>query len=331
MQAIICTLRIVHVTNRILRELLNLAGFKDERSVGLEESLNRLQTLLDNPDDVDRSTRDRFGGTDSEPDIATLLTKAKSQPLDNFRKAFPAVRKLVSEIAERCERIFTAYGIDSPKEQSIILPLPRFILMWDIIGSTTYESRDDIESLITNANRLIYNTFGKRILGFHADSKDDSNNFACEHFTDVLKAFQILNNVFRGNYFRAGCDVNMLGPLNFYPESKSFGGRAFEYAARVRDFFKEIKSEQKRWSCNPIPPEPGETSYMVVGEFAKRHAQKENEWPESESYIIKELEGVYEPRVNASLPMSVVIFQPQAIESKSLENTGIHGKQRELI
>jgi hypothetical protein len=42
LQEITSALRIAHVTNRILRELLTLAGFKDERSTGLKNSLDLL-------------------------------------------------------------------------------------------------------------------------------------------------------------------------------------------------------------------------------------------------------------------------------------------------
>jgi hypothetical protein len=332
LREIISTLRIAYATNRILRELLNLAGFKDKRSIGLENSLTQLKALLDNPKEVDPITRLIFAATDSEPDIATILAVAQSKPLKDFKEAFIEVRKLVLEIADRCERVLKVHGIDSPNELPELLEPPRYIMMWDIIGSTNYESRDKIEALIVDANQRIASTLGKRILGFHADSKDDSNSFTSKRFKDALDAFQILNEVFRDYHFRSGCEVNLQGPLNYYPKSKSLGGRAYDYTARVRDFFKEIQTNPILWSGVPIKSESElKTSYMVVGEFAKRYALPEGSWPESKTYIIKELDGQYTARVNASLPVSLTILQPRDFNPKGLENTGTHEKQPELI
>lgn len=331
-EEIISTLRIAHITTRILRELLTLAGFKDERSKGMEESLNLLQATLDDPGKVDPITRSMFAVTDSKPDVATLLTIAKGQHLDDFIEAFPSVRELVLKIADRCEHVLQTHGIDRNLEQSKLLTPPHYIMMWDIIDSTKQENRDKIESMIVKANQQIKNTFGDRILGFHADSKDDSNNFTCENFAIVLMAFQILNDVFHDCHFRAGCEVNLQGQLNYYPQSKSLGGRAFEYAARVMAFYKEVKTDPALWSNKETPLEPDETNYMVVSEFAKRYAQQENTWPTSETpYIIDELDGRYKARVNASLPVSLTILQLTAASKQNdLKDSGLHGKQKEI-
>jgi len=324
LQEITSTLRIAHVTTRVLRELLTLAGFKDKlsRSIGLEKSLDRLQATLDDPEMIDLVTRDMFGATDTKPDIKTLITTAKSQPLDNFKEAFPDVRRLILEIATRCEQVLNVHGIDKRNEQPDVLSLPHYIMMWDIIGSTKEKNRDKIEVLIVDANRRIKDTIGNRIKGFDADSKDDGNNFICEKFKDVLDAFQILNEVFQDYQFRAGCEVNLLGSLNYYPESKSLGGRAFDYAARVIAFYKEMNADPVRWSHNPGPTEPA-TSYMVVSEFAKRYAQEEKTWPENGKYIINELDGEYKARVNGSLPVSLTILQSAASRPKNLESTEV--------
>jgi hypothetical protein len=267
-----------------------------------------------------------FAATKSEPDITTLLTAVKSKPLNNFKEAFPSIRDLVLEIANRCERVLQVHGIDQKNEQPYVLPPPRYIMMWDIIGSTEQEDRNTIEPLIVDVNRRIKETIGDRIQDFHADSKDDGNGFICEHFTDALTAFQLLNENFHGYRFRAGCDVNLQGQLNYYPKSKTLGGRAYEYAARVMAFFKEIRNSAL-WSGASIPSESAETSYMTVSEFAKRYAQEEGAWPTSGTYIVNELGGRYKARVNASLPMSLTILQPLTAKLKSVGNT----KQQELL
>jgi hypothetical protein len=331
LQKIISTLRIAHATTRILRELLTLAGFKDERSKGLEESLNLLQNLLNNTKNIDSAIKTMFTITDSKPAIATLLTAVKGQPLDSFIEAFPSVRELVLEIADLCESALHRYGIDRQTEQPQILPPPHYIMMWDIIGSSSEKIRDKIESLIVDANQRIKETFGDRIMGFRADSKDDGNNFTCKSFTDVLTAFEILNDVFRGYYFRAGCEANLQGELKYYPESKSLGGKAFEYAARVMAFYKEIKANPTLWSNNTVPVEPTETSFMVVSEFAKRYAQEEKTWPTDEIYIVNELDGKYKARINAPFPVSLTVLHLAASKRNGLGDTELHEKQPELL
>jgi len=318
LQEIKSTLRIAHVTTRILRELLSLAGYKDEysvkHSVGLGKSLVLLRELLDDLKLVDPVTMIMFKGKGKEQDIAVFLTSAQSQPMDNFKAAFPSVQKLVVEIANRCERVFKAHGIDSHKEKPELVSSTRYILMWDIVGSTTSKTREEIESLIGDANQRIGYTFEEQPLVFNSGNKDDGNNIICESFTDVLAVFQILNEVFP-NRFRAGCEVNLQGQFNYYPKSKSLGGRAYEYAARVMAFYKEIKADPALWS-GALLSEPAETSYMVVSEFAKRYAQKENAWPESEKYIIEELDGTYTARVDVSLPMTLTILKPPTSNPK---------------
>jgi hypothetical protein len=319
LQEITSTLRIVHVTTRILRELLTVAGLSDSRSKGLEASLNLLQVTLDNPEKVDRVTRTIFSSYDSKTDITALVTIAKNQPLDDFKKAFPEIRKLIIEIANRCEQVLISHGIDQEYEKPEILPLPHYIMMWDIKDSTNEKNRDELESLIVIANRKIKVTFGNQIKGFQADSKDDSNSLACEKFADVLTIFRILNEVFHDKCFRAGCEVNLQGELKYYSKSESLGGRAFEYTARVMNFYKELKGELTRWAGDPVIPEPTDKNYMVVSEFAKRYAQEENAWPTNKTHIVNELSGTYKIRIKDSLPMSLTILQPVDSKPNGLE------------
>lgn len=308
LQEIRSTLRIVHITNRILRELLILTGFQSSHSMGLEKSLEHLLITLNNKEQVDYVTRTMFATIDSKSDIATLIINAKSQPLNDLNEAFPIIRELILEIANRCERVLQTHGTDFHNEQVQLLEPPRYIVMWDIKNSTALESRDTIEPVIINANRRIKETLKDRAMNFDADSKDDGNGLICETFADVLAIFQILNEVFGKTPFRVGCDVNLQGRLNYYSQSMKLGGRAFEYAARVASFFKEVNSESTRWTGGSIPTEP-DTGYIIVSEFAKRYAQQEGTWPTNRTHRVTELEGEYKARVSASLPVSLAIIQ----------------------
>jgi len=319
------TILIVHVTTRVIRELLTLAGFKNEQSkehsIGLEESLKLLHAKLEVIQKNDPVTGMIFA------DIIPLITIIKNQPLDNFNKAFSEVRSLILRIVERCEQMLENYGIDQKNEKFEILPQPRFIMMWDIIKSTEVKDRSEIEPLIIKANKQIAVTLKGRILGFDANSKNDSNSFVCEDFTDVLTAFQILNQVFRIKNFRAGCVVNLQGEIKYYPKSKGLGGRAHEYAARIMTFFKEVNDDKSLWSGILVPSEPNRTNYLIVNEFAMRYAQDAGTWPVNEtSYMITKFDGTFKSRVYAALPVTLSMLQINEIKS-----TELHGKQQELI
>jgi len=323
------TLRIAHTATRILRELLTMAGFTSDRSIGLEQSLDLLQAVLDNPDMVDPITRSMFTDIDLKKDITQLITIAKSQPMDNLLEAFPAVRKLIMEIAARCEKVLKTHGIDHKSEPSEIIPQPYYVMMWDIIGSTSVETRNKLEAAIVDVNKRIKDTFGTQIIGFNADSKDDSNSFACRNFEVVLTVFKLLNDYFYDYKFRAGCDVNVLGELIYYPKSKTLGGRCHEYTARLRDFFKEVNKDTSLWSGKPVPDNLINASYMVVGEFAERYAKNEKTWPKDNTYKIDKLDGTYNSRVSDSIPISLLIIQPAAkSKNKTVE---LPGQQQELM
>ena len=59
-------------------------------------------------------------------------------------------------------------------------------------------------------------------------------------------------------------------------------------------------------SGGDIPDEP-EGSYLAVGEFARRYAEKEGCWPPSQLEV-SDLIGMYLPRVATSFKVSVSIL-----------------------
>jgi hypothetical protein len=170
------------------------------------------------------------------------------------------------------------------------------------------ESRDDIEPLIAIANRRIAGTVGDRVLDFRPESRDDGNGLICSSFADVIAVFIVLTEVFRDVPFRAGCEANLQGRLNYYPESRALGGRAFEHAARIAAMFKEIGTARDRWIGDPVTAEPS-GSYLAVGEFARRYATAEGAWPTA-NVGQQELNGQYLARVRTALPISVSLILP---------------------
>jgi hypothetical protein len=304
-------LRIAYRTNRVLRDLLTLAGYHDpkHRSKPMSQSLELLRQVLKDPDQVDRATRTMFAAKDGHLDVDDMLASVLSQPSNTFSESFRALRPVILEIANRCEEVLRHFGSGEFLERKQTLEPPQYIVMWDIRGSTNIASRDEIEPLIGAVNRRILVTLGSRAMDFKPDSKDDGNGLICNSISDVLTVFQILTEVLRDHPFRAGCEVNLQGRLDYYPSSKALGGRAFEHAARVAAMFKEVRDSRERWEGGDVPTEP-DSSYLLVGEFARRYAIKEQTWP-PDYFDVTEFDGRYEPRVVSGLPIKVTMILPR--------------------
>jgi hypothetical protein len=254
---------------------------------------------------VDHATRAVFGERGESQDIAiTLQTRVAVLP-DSFVDLFDVLRPTLVEIAARCDDVLRSFGTEEFKEAVRVLEPPQYIVMWDIRGSTETESRDDIEPVIALANQRVLTTVGDRVMDFRPESRDDGNGLICSHFSDVAAVFQILLETFHERVFRCGCNVNLEGRLNYYPEKKALGGRAYEYAARISALFKEIRAHDDVWDGGRRPEEPA-ASYLVLGEFARRFAEQERAWP-PEGFVVRDLPGLYRPRVHASIPISVCL------------------------
>jgi len=305
---VLSALRIAYRTNRVLRDLLVLAGHEDalNRGKSLEESLGLLRQILEDAHLVDQVTRSLFEAKDQRPSVDSLIGEALVHLPCSFPETFTYLRPVIVEIAARCEEVLRLYGTEEYREGFELLEPPRFIVMWDIRGSTEVENRDVLEPMIIKANRQILGTLRNNAFDFRAESKDDGNGLICSKFSQVLTVFQILTEVFHDRSFRAGCEVNLQGRLNYYPGSKSLGGRAFEHAARIAAMFKEVRSDSTHWS-NTTPPSEPDSSYLVVGEFARRYAEKEREWSVS-GFEVNEPNGQFEARVKGALPISVTIL-----------------------
>lgn len=307
---ILSALSIAHGCNRLLRDLLAFAGYEDpkDRSQPVGKSIELLRLTLTDRTQVDQATRTMFAAKDGRPDVDQMLAIAASDLPDTFSDAVEKLRPVVLEIASRCEEVLRHYSSEERQEAKQALEPPKYIVMWDIRGSTAVESREPLEKLIGQANARIAATLGSRARDFNPDDKNDGNGLICENFFDVLTVFQILNEVFASHPFRAGCEVNLQGRLDYYPKSKALGGRAFEFAARVAAMFKELDAHADYWSGGDLPKEPS-SSYLVVGEFARRYAEKEGAWP-VDGYDIQAPDGQYHARVKTGLPISVTILSP---------------------
>ena len=82
------------------------------------------------------------------------------------------------------------------------------------------------------------------------------------------------------------------------------GGRAYEYAARIRDFHKELKQSLQRYSIKNNKPIESSDTYLLVGEFAYRYASCQNS-PQVKKVLEKftKFPGKYSPRVNGAIQL----------------------------
>jgi hypothetical protein len=265
------------------------------------------------PQGVDLETRGMFGDGHEGGDIVKRLEVAKAELIGDFRADYRRLAPIVADIAWRVECTLRQHGSIHSVSNSVNLPPPKFILMWDVRDSTKLETRDDLEQQIGLVCGEIAANLGGRARGFSSTSRDDGNGLVCSSFEDVARVFAILVDGFGsiGVQVRAGCEVNFQGPLLFYPSECALGGRAYEYAARVTSVFKEINSDPSRWLGSECPSdrEP-RTSYLVVSEFARRFAEQSGCWPGGD-WEVEKLPGLYLARVNAALPMELSVVHPR--------------------
>lgn len=324
---ILSALRIAYAANRLLRDLLAHAGWKDQegRSLPLPASLELLEERLGglrgtagtSQSRVDEYALRFLASWNGRPSVKDLIAQARETSAAPFPEAFSACRRLILEIADRCDAILRAYGSDQYRESPVVLEPPLYLVMWDIEGSTERDTRQPMEELITKAQERIAQTLGADVIDFRPQSRDDGNGLICRTFADALLAFGTLADVYaeaagtgqQAIRFRCGVEANVQGRLHYYPKTRvidaAYGGRAYEHAARIAGFFKEIGTEPSRWSGTALPAKPL-TSYLVVGEFARRYAEQEGSWPPATWKSI-ELPGRYSPRVHGALPIQVFV------------------------
>jgi hypothetical protein len=302
-------LRIAYQTNSILRNLLVLAGHKDEmkRGIPVDDSVRQLILLFNDQAKVDIVTRTIFSDRDGQSDIVGMLEGYVASSPENFDDAVTLIRPIIQEIGVRCEDVLRNFGTIREYERPRVLPPPRYIVMWDMRESAEVINRDEIEQPILERVNDRIASLGSKVYGFDPRSKDDGNGLICSDFNTVLAVFKILDDVSDTHRFRAGCEVNIQGPLNYYEKGKSLSGRSFEHTARVMSMFAEIRNDAAVWSGNEsCIPEP-ESNYIIIGEFARRFARKAGEWPEH-LYRIETPDGLYSARVSAALPISISIL-----------------------
>jgi len=301
-------LRVAYVTTRVLRDLLAHAGYVDShgRAEPIKKSIELFRNRINDAQTIDPIVQRFLAGSDGDSSVDAIAEEAMAGLPCAFPEAFNLIRPLILHVAERCEEILRMYRSEEFREKKESLYPPQYILMWDIRGSTDAKNRKKLEQLIEKANSQLRTMLKENAKDFRPESRDDGNGMVCSTFEHVLAAFQILTDVYDtgGENFRAGVEVNMQGQLDYYPEYKALGGRAFEHAARITSLFKEIKGDSCRWVGDVVPIEPENMSYLVVGEFARRFAEMEKVWP-PKGLVVESYSGQYAARVHGAIPIKI--------------------------
>ncbi len=343
-------IQLAHQITSLLRNMLNIAGYKHPKRRPIQDEINKLIRTLDNPEKINPHTRQIFARGLKHPDIIQELFEAqnkipkKTYPEEEdvdcelvFPLVFELLRPILFHMISCIEKIYLNNHPKKSEYRIEYLQPPLFIVMWDVDSSTKLENRTPLNNIIIDINKEIVENYGPRIYDFNATTTNDGNGFVCKDFMDVIGVYNLLsqnhwinpyefNSVFNKKSsrkkinFRIGCSVNLSGELLYYPEVKTLGGRAYEYSARIRDFFKEYEKNRSCFIQDNITVENSgkitepNTTYLIIGEFAFRYAEEQNQTKNFSALgQISKLSGKYLPRVNGAIPMSLHILDSNDI------------------
>lgn len=319
-------LRVVHQTNNLVRDILTLAGFTDNRSQPVESRLFDLLQILNDPQKLHPVTRAVFVDLSSSENLVAMIEHALQILPDNFPNTFRILHPIIMEIASRCERVYSTFCVEDPEVVERYIETPFFLLMWDIRDSTKVEDRIELSRVIRRANRQIRAVLGDNAIDFDETSLDDGNHLMCEKYENILAVFAILDQIYRVEnvryandeplVFRAGCVLSTAGGLVYYPDMDTRAGRAYEFAARMMNMFKEISNDNAAWISDPateddgtprLPNEP-KASYLVLDEAVYRHAVEDESWSIPREMRLEHPSGSYISRVHGARMRSIYLL-----------------------
>jgi hypothetical protein len=239
----------------------------------------------------------------------------------SFASVSAAIQPAALRLADVCQRVLDTHPLDFANAPYEVLEPPRYIATWDLRSSGEIKDQEARNRALEEANYKIQQVLGQRdIKAFVPASRDDGNGLIAHSLGDILTCFAILDEVITsmGFTFRMGCDVNVQGGLRLFKgrhrnrlslEADAYGGRAYEFAARMMSLFKELRADESRWNGEAVPEEP-QTSYLVLSEFAKRYgeARSRTPWPPND-IVVQKPNGTYTPRVLTSIPVDVYLVR----------------------
>ncbi|MBI5774854.1 MAG: hypothetical protein HZA89_14060 [Verrucomicrobia bacterium] len=310
-------LNIAQTSSSLLRDLLSLSGFKPKISSGRPPKplVDSLTAVLGRIENAELAAKSFFLGETNRKNVKQEIDKLRLLPdLNNFTTAAGPICSLINDIAFRCEEVLRTFGSESVCESPEMLPPPKFILLWDVRGSSGITDSAELHPYVINANNRIKETLGSRIRNFNVLSLDDGNGLICDDFSDAITAYDILCKALGDNKItvRAGCSVNLEGSLLYYSKSHRLGGKAYETAARTRDFFDELRKDNNRWSGEEVSEPSKDENFLIIHEFAKRYAQERGQWNQlTDRYAVRDLNGKYRPRLANALFVELALAMPR--------------------
>lgn len=313
-------LRVLGRVTSLLRNVLSqLGGVADERAVPIAQSVDELISTVQA---LPKHLRDKFVTA-----ISGVEALAASVTLD---QALPVAHKAATAVADAADWALSIHRSYS-SEQFDDLRTGIFLLFWDVRGSTNNETRGALTRRIMEVNEAVKNSFGHKLLEFDPESSDDGNIAVCEDFPTAISVAELVAKSFMPDYaVKMGCGTNFDGTLFRSRSTRRLGGRAYEYAARLMGFFKEIETETDgAWladsgsSTADLPAQP-KGSYVVLSEEAFRVAKDSGFFTELTGFT--ELPGGYRPRVFGAYRRRVYVCElgeaPAPVQMPLLDSTG---------
>ena len=309
-ETLVPTLNVLGRLTSLLRNIFSqFCAMPDERAIPVNESASELTAALNA---LPSQLRDSFAGA--------IEVVEKVGASTNLTAALPPLHKAVGLIADAADWVLMLHP-DMTDEPLDPLRPGLFVLLWDVRGSTTNETRAELTRKVMEVNRSVGNSFKRRLVQFDMDSTDDGNAAVCQDFDTAMAVAEVVAAGYAPFTVKMGCDTNADGMLCRSRVSRRLSGRAYEYAARMMSFYSEIKAIPTSWlgekgentGLVTIPAEPEKKSYLLISEPAYRAAEEQ---PKSEELLrpLAPLTGWYRPRVHGAYKRRVWIrkFDPHA-------------------
>ena len=292
-ETLVPTLNVLGTVTSLLRNVFSqFCAVPDPRAIPVKESVPKLvEALVGLPSQL----RDSFAGA--------IEVVEKVGAATDLATALPPLHKAVGIIADAADWVLMLHP-DMTDEPLDPLRPGLFVLLWDVRGSTSNETRAEITRRVMEVNRSVGNSFTRRLVQFDMESTDDGNAAVCQDFETAMTVAEVVAAGFAPFTVKMGCDTNADGMLCRSRITRRLSGRAYEYSARMMGFYSEIKMTPAAWlgeegesaGSAANPAEPDKQSYLLVSEPAYRVAEEQ---AKSEDLLrpLVQLAGWYRPRV----------------------------------
>jgi hypothetical protein len=216
---------------------------------------------------------------------------------------------LLEEVAGAIEDVWFIWHRPQAIDPLQAIPEDRSILLWDVRGSSQAQNDMALSTAIHRANErvrgLIANSGG---LEFH-ESQDDGNGVILSTVVSAVRVFAevVQAHEDEGFFVRGGIGTTVgATKLQYNVDSLHYAGRPYQIAARLRDAYKELRSDAE---LDRPSEEPRDSSYLVLSRESLEVLKREGH-AQPPGFVLHETIAEFEPRVASTLPTTVHSFTP---------------------